>query len=262
MTKLKTILIYLWAPFANLLWYLYTVVMATISLLLWPFDRTGAMQHWCARWWCRLIAWTIGARIRVYGSDNVRPDRSYVYMANHSSLIDIPALFAYLPFQFRIMAKKELFYVPFMGWHLWTSGNFPVDRSDGRKTARSLRSVIAGVRAGKSLAVFPEGTRTPDGRLQEFKPGAFKIAMRAGVPIVPVTVRGTFKLLPKTTLAPRPGRVDVIIGEPIDTAAYNEKRLHELIERTRLAIEANLDAEYQEAEKAGSVTAQPSRYRP
>jgi 1-acyl-sn-glycerol-3-phosphate acyltransferase len=258
--KLETILIYLWAPFANLLWYFYTVVMATISLIVWPFDRTGAMQHWCARWWCRLIAWTIGARIRVLGSDNVGPDQSYVYMANHSSLIDIPALFAYLPHQFRIMAKKELFYVPFMGWHLWSSGNFPVDRGDGRKTARSLRRVIEGVRAGKSLAVFPEGTRTHDGRLMEFKPGAFKIALRSGAPIVPVTIRGTFKLLPKTTLAPRPGRVDVIIGEPIDTSAYNEKRLHELIQRTRDAIEANLDVEYQQGARAGSLTAQSTRY--
>jgi 1-acyl-sn-glycerol-3-phosphate acyltransferase len=260
LTRLKTILVYLWAPFANLLWYFYTVVMATVSLMLWPFDRTGAMQHWCARWWCRLIAWTIGARIRVRGAENVSPDQSYVYMANHSSLIDIPALFAYLPYQFRIMAKKELFYVPFMGWHLWSSGNFPVDRSDGRKTARSLRRVIEGVRGGKSLAVFPEGTRTPDGRLLEFKPGAFKIALRAGVPIVPVTIRGTFKLLPKTTLAPRPGRVEVIIGKPILTSDYDEKRLHELIERTREAIGANLGAEYQQGARAGSFTAQSSRY--
>lgn len=241
MTKLKTLLVYLWAPFANLLWYTHTVVMATISLLVWPFDRTGRMQHWCARWWCRLVAWSIFARIRVYGTENVSADQNYVYMANHSSLIDTPALFAYLPHQFRIMAKKELFWVPFMGWHLWSAGNFPIDRSNPRKTAKSLRSVIEGVRAGKSLAVFPEGTRTPDGRLQEFKHGAFKIAVRAGVPIVPVSIRGTFKLLPKTTLAPRPGRVDVIIGEPIDTREYSDRNLSELISRTRAAIEANLE---------------------
>ncbi len=111
----------------------------------------------------------------------------YVYMANHSSLIDTPALFAYLPYQFKIMAKKELFYVPFMGWHFWTSGNFPIERGDARRTAKSVRAIIEGVRAGKSLAVFPEGTRTPDGRLQEFSPGTFKIAIRAGVPIVPVS---------------------------------------------------------------------------
>jgi 1-acyl-sn-glycerol-3-phosphate acyltransferase len=235
------LLVYLWAPFANLLWYVYTIVMGTLSLLVWPFDRSGRLQHGCSRWWCRMIAWTIGARIRVHGTENVRPEQSYVYMANHASLIDTPALFAYLPHQFKIMAKKQLFYVPFMGWHLWTSGHFPIDQSDGRKTARSLRRVIEGVRAGKSLAVFPEGTRTSDGRLQEFKAGAFKIAMRAGVPIVPVTIRGTFQLLPRTTLAPRPGRVDVFIGEPIATSDYAEKQLPALIERTRAAIQSRLE---------------------
>src|SRR5215469_1841255 len=215
--------------------------MATISLVVSPFDRTGAMQHWCARWWCRLIAWTIGAHIRVRGSENLEPARAYVYMANHCSLVDIPALFAYLPYQFRIMAKKELFYVPFMGWHLWTAGNFPVDRSDPRKTARSLRGVVEGIKAGKSLAVFPEGTRSPDGHLQEFKAGAFKIALRAGVPIVPVAIRGTHALLPKHSLAPRPGRVEVIIGPPIETAGYPETRLRDLIQRTHNAITAQLE---------------------
>ena len=235
------LLVYLWAPFANLLWYFWTVVMATLSLVLWPFDRTGAMQHWCARWWCRLVAWTIFARIRVQGVDNVRPDRAYVYMANHSSLIDTPALFAYLPYPFRIMAKRGLFFVPFMGWHLATAGHFPIDRGDARKTAKSVRRVVDGVRSGTSIAVFPEGTRTPDGRLQDFKAGAFKIALRAGVPIVPVTIRGTFALLPKTTLAPRPGRVDVIIGKPIETSEYGEKDLPALMERTKAAIAEHLN---------------------
>lgn len=241
MGRLKTILIYLWAPFANLLWYTHTVVMATLSLLVHPFDKTGEMQHWCARWWCRLIAWSIFANIHVHGKERLKPDETYVYMANHSSLIDTPALFAYLPYQFKIMAKKRLFYFPFMGWHLWTAGNFPIDQSDARKTARSLKGVIEGVRAGKSLAVFPEGTRSPDGRLQEFKQGAFKIALRAGVPIVPVTIIGTSKLLPKGSLAPRPGRVDVIIGEPINTAKYNERQLQELIEVTRGVIAETLE---------------------
>ena len=238
----QKILVYLWAPFANLLWYVYTIVMATLSLALWPFDRTGALQHWCARTWCRLVAFTIFARLRVYGVEKVEPNRPYVYMANHSSLIDTPALFACLPYPFRIMAKKGLFWVPFMGWHLWTAGHFAIERGDARKTAKSIRKVIEGVKAGKSLAVFPEGTRTPDGRLQEFKSGAFRIAVRAGVPIVPVTIRGSFRLLPKTTLAPRPGVVDVVIGTPIDTREYNEKSLSALIERTRVAIQQQLTA--------------------
>ena len=237
---MTTVLVYLWAPIANLLWYFYTIVMAVLSLALWPFDRTGELQHWCARWWCRLVAWTIFARIHVHGVQHVRRGRPYVYMANHASLIDTPALFAYLPHQFRIMAKKSLFNVPFMGWHLRTAGHFPIDHGNPRKTATSLRRVIEGVKAGRSLAVFPEGRRTEDGQLQAFEPGAFKIALRAGVPIVPVTIRGTFAMLPRTSLAPRPGRVDVIISEPIDTAAYTEKTLKDLIERTRAAIALNL----------------------
>lgn len=240
MHTLKTALVYLWAPIANLLWYIETIVMGTISLLVWPFDRTGNLQHGCSRWWCRMVALTIGARIRVHGVERVSPTSNYVYVANHSSLIDTPALFAYLPYQFKIMAKRSLFYVPFMGWHLWSSGNFPIDRGDARKTAKSLKLVVDGVRAGKSLMVFPEGTRTPDGKLQDFKYGAFKIAVRAGVPIVPVAIRGTFELLPKTTLAPRPGRVDVFICDPIDTSGYNERDLEGLATLAKQAIAAKL----------------------
>jgi len=236
----KTALVYLWAPFANLLWYVETVVMGTISLLVWPFDHSGEMQHACARWWCRMVAVTIGARIHVNGVEQVEAGRSYVYVANHSSLIDTPALFAYLPYQFKIMAKRPLFYVPFMGWHLWSSGNFPIDRGDARKTAKSLKLVIDGVRDGKSLMVFPEGTRTPDGRLQAFKHGAFKIAVRARVPIVPVAIRGTFELLPKSSLAPLPGRVDVFICAPIDTSECRERDLQGLVDAARSAIAAKL----------------------
>jgi 1-acyl-sn-glycerol-3-phosphate acyltransferase len=250
---LKNILVYLWAPFANLLWYTHTVIMATISLILWPFDKTGEMQHWCARWWCRLVAWSIFANIHVHGAEKLSANQAYVYMANHASLIDTPALFAYLPYQFRIMAKKHLFYFPFMGWHLWTAGNFPIDQSDARKTARSLKAVIEGIRAGKSLAVFPEGTRSPDGNLQEFKQGAFKIALRAGVPIVPVTILGTSKLLPKGSLAPRPGRVDVVIGKPIETKGYNEKQLPELIGRTRDVIAATLKTGWSDTKIPGAI---------
>ena len=216
--------------------------MGSLSLLLSPIDRTGNLQFWCARWWCRLIAWSIFARITIHGTEHVHADHAYVYMANHSSLIDTPALFAYLPHPFRIMAKRELFYIPFMGWHLWTAGHFPIDRRNARRTVRSIRRVIDGVRAGRSLAVFPEGTRTRDGQLQEFKPGAFKIALKAGVPIVPVAIRGTFTLLPRTTLAPKPGRVDVILSPPIETQDYDEANLPALIGRTKAAIQRALDS--------------------
>ncbi len=214
--------------------------MGTLSLILWPFDKTGNLQFWCARWWCRLIAWTIGARIEVHGIENLRPDQNYIYMANHTSLIDIPALFGYLPRRFYIMAKKELFSVPFLGWYLRTAGHFPVDRADPRRTMRSIKRIVEGVQAGKSLALFPEGTRSEDGRLKEFKQGAFKIALLAGVPVVPVAIRGTHERLPKGSLAPRPGRVDVILSAAIDPGKYQEN-LPGLIQRTREVIASNLN---------------------
>ena len=239
---LKTILIYCWAPFANLLWYVWTIVMAVLSLTLWPFDRDGRMQHACARWWCRLVAWTIFARIRVHGVEHVKPGQPYVYMANHSSLVDTPALFAYLPYPFWIMAKRGLFWVPFMGWHLWTAGHFPVDRKDPRRTALSIRRVIEEVKRGKSLAVFPEGTRTRDGQLQEFKAGSFKIAVKAGVPIVPVSIRGAFQLLPPRRSRRRPAASTRSSASRL-TPLSADRDSSDLMEETRAAIQKGLRAD-------------------
>ena len=255
MSRLKTALVYSWAPLANILLYLYTLVLGTVTLAVSPFDADGAIQYRCARLWCRLVALTAGARVRVYGKENIRPGQAYIYMANHASLLDIPALIGYMPYRFSVIAKKELLRMPFLGRYLRSTGHFPVDRGDARKAARDLRRVIEEVGAGKSLAVFPEGTRSADGRLLEFKPGAFKIAVRAGVPIVPVTIRGAHECLPRGSLAPRPGRVDVIIGAPIDTTAYRDN-LEELIERTRRAIASNLYSGREEGEKPSRLTAQ------
>jgi 1-acyl-sn-glycerol-3-phosphate acyltransferase len=179
-------------------------------------------------------------------------------MANHASLLDIPALFAQLPYQFHIMAKKELFYTPFLGWYLRAAGHFAIDRSDPRKTARSIRRVVLALRKGRSLAVFPEGTRSADGSLKEFKPGAFKIALRARALIVPVTIRGAHTVLPKGSLTPRFGRIDVLIGEPIETASYSDDQLTDLIARTRQAILANLLEPVRAERKEAGLTAQSS----
>ena len=239
----KAALVYLWAPFANLLWYVETVVIGTISLLVCPFDHSGELQHTCARWWCRMVALTIGARIHVYGIEQVQAGRSYVYVANHSSLIDTPALFAYLPYQFKIMAKRPLFYVPFMGWHLWSSGNFPIDRGDARKTVKSLKLVIDGVRDGKSLMVFPEGTRTPDRRpssgVQAWRLQDCGACQSARCPSCHSRyLRAPAEIDPRAA----PGRVDVFICAPIDTSECRERDLQGLVEAARSAIAAKLAA--------------------
>jgi 1-acyl-sn-glycerol-3-phosphate acyltransferase len=217
--------------------YLYTMVMATISLTVSFWDRDGSKQHWCASTWCKLIANTVGARVHLHGAENLPPPGTpVVYMANHQSYMDIPALFGYLPVQFRIIAKESLFRVPFMGWHLSRAGNIPINRTNRREAMRSIKEAVRRIQEGTSVVVFPEGTRNPDGVLQELKAGSFKLAVQAGVPIVPVTIVGTCKVLRKDSLVFHPGRVDVFVGEPVETASVPADRLDDLIARVRAAI--------------------------
>jgi len=220
--------------------YFYTLIMGTLALVLSLFDRGGRLQHWCARSWCRLIAATSGARVRVRGLENLPCDQACVFIANHSSYLDIPAIWGYLPVQFRIMAKRSLFHVPFMGWFLWRAGHIPVDRDNARAALESVNRAAAKLRAGCSLVIFPEGHRSPDGELDEFKAGGFKLALKAGVPIVPVTVVGAHRVLKRDSLVFHPGPVEVIIDPPLSTAGYTSRNLPELIHQTRELIAEHL----------------------
>ncbi len=220
--------------------YLYTIVMATLSLSLSFFDHDGKKQHWCASAWCRLIAVTAGARMQVRGLENLPRDQACVVIANHQSYLDIPAIWANLPLQFRIMAKRVLFYFPFMGWFLWRAGHIPVDRDNVRSAVVNVKRAVDKLQAGHSLVIFPEGTRSADGVLQDFKAGGFKIAMKAGVPVVPVTIIGTCRVLKKDSLVFHPGLVEVIIDPPIATTGYTNRTLPELMAKTRACIATHL----------------------
>jgi 1-acyl-sn-glycerol-3-phosphate acyltransferase len=219
--------------------YLYTIVMASLSLVLSLFDRDGKLQHWCARTWCRLIAGTAGARVKVVGLENV-PSQAAVFVANHSSYLDIPAIWGYIPVQFRIMAKRSLFYVPFMGWFLSRAGHIPVDRENSRAALANINRAADKLRAGCSLVVFPEGHRSVDGVLQEFKNGGFKLAQKAGVPIVPVTIIGSHRVLKKDSLVFHAGEIQVIIDPPLSTQGYTSRTLPELMQQTRAIIAERL----------------------
>ena len=140
--------------------YLYTGVMGTLSLLSSLSDREGRIQHWFARTWARMILKTVMIRVRVEGLDHINPAQTAIYAANHLSALDIPVLYACLPVQFRIMAKKELFRYPFLGWHLKRSGQIPIDPGDARASLRSLTHASESLRHGTPLVVFPEGGRS------------------------------------------------------------------------------------------------------
>ncbi len=222
--------------------YLYTIVMGSLALLLSLVDRRGKLQHWCAQRWCRMIAVTAGARMRVRGLENIPRDQPCVYVANHQSYLDIPAIIGYLPVQFRIMAKRSLFFVPFMGWFLWRAGHIPIDRENIRSAVANINRAVARIREGYSTIIFPEGTRSRDGSLQEFKSGGFKLALKAGVPIVPITVIGTCRILRRDSLIFHPGEVEIIVDPPIPTDGYTNRTIPELLEKTRAQMAAHLAA--------------------
>jgi len=197
---------------------LATMVMGTLSLLASLVDRTGRTQHRLARMWGGMLLRASFIRVRTEGLERLDRNATYVFVANHASYMDIPALLAYLPFQFRFFAKKGLYKIPFLGGHLRRAGHIPVDRSSPRA---SLKSMSEGARIvakrGISVLLFPEGGRCPEG-LREFKEGAAYIAIKAGVPVVPMALSGMRQLLPMGSIHLRSGQAVLRIGDPIPTA--------------------------------------------
>jgi 1-acyl-sn-glycerol-3-phosphate acyltransferase len=213
--------------------YLYTAIMGSLSLLSSFVDRDGRMQHWFARAWSRMILRTAFVRVKIEGLEHIDPSQAAVYAANHLSALDIPVLYASLPTQFRILAKSELFRYPFMGWHLTRSGQIPIDQGDARASLRSLNRASDSLRKGMPLVIFPEGGRTEDGHLRDFMGGAFYMAIKAQAPVVPIVLVGTYELLPMNRFHLRPGKVEMIIGEPISTVGMVPRELDKLAARVK-----------------------------
>ncbi len=211
--------------------YLYTMVLGILSLASSLFDGSGRVQHGFARLWSWLILRTILSPARVTGGENLERTRPQVLAANHISALDIPLLYVHLPFQFRIMAKKELFRYPFMGWHLRRSGQIPVDAGSAMASMRSLTRAVQSLKAGMPLVVFPEGGRSRSGQVQPFMSGAFYIAIKAGVEVVPMAIVGTYEVLPMNCFHIRPGPIELVIGKPIATAGYGLRDMDQLAAR-------------------------------
>ena len=204
----------------------YTIVLGTLSVLSTIVDRRGDFGHTCARAWSWLILKTTGVTVRVEGLERLDPTRSYVFAANHQSIYDIPIVFASLPFQLRIIAKQSLGRIPFLGWHLQRTGHVLVDRSKpGAGTVKKMARLVAD---GHSLIVFPEGTRSTDGAVARFKGGSFVIALDAGLPIVPISIVGSRHVMLKGQLMVKPGRVSLVVHDPIDTASVPRDAAREL----------------------------------
>jgi 1-acyl-sn-glycerol-3-phosphate acyltransferase len=223
---------FVWTP---LVW-LYTLVLGCVSLVVSLFDPTGERQQRVARLWSQMILWTVGAKVQVEGLEKIDTSKPQVYVVNHLSAFDIPVLYTHLPFQFRILAKKELFRYPFMGWHLRRSGQIPVVLENPKASVRSLNLAVAAIRKGNSLVIFPEGGRSPNGQLQAFMGGAFYAAVKAQVDVVPIVLVGTYEMLKMNSYHIKPGPVQMVVGSPISTVGMSTRDIAKITERARIVM--------------------------
>ena len=220
---------------------LVTAACGLTALAVSLVDRKGRVQHRIARFWARCAVRVSLSSLEVQGKENLRKTRVAVYAPNHTSYMDIPVVFAALPFQFRILARKQLWQWPFIGWYLERSGQMPIDTENPHATLTSLGGAVKALRAGMPLVVFPEGGRTSDGELRPFLSGAAYLAIRSQVPLVPIALKGVYDLLPIHTHHFYPGELTVQIGEPIETKGMTVRQNGELTERLREAIEEMLE---------------------
>lgn len=228
----------------------YTIVLGALSLASMAIDRRGRLAHWCARTWAWLILVTTGVRASARGVERVDRSAPYVFVSNHQSIYDIPVLFVALPLQLRIIAKASLGRFPVLGWHLRWTGHLLVDRA--RAGASALKQVARLMRRGHSLIVFPEGTRSRDGRVGRFRRGLFLLAIEAGLPVVPVAVSGTRHVMRKGMLTTRPGDVALVVHPPLRTDVLTRADAPALAERVRCIIAATV------AEREGHAGVRPA----
>jgi len=228
-----------------------TIFWATVSILGSLFSGRGRIQHYCMRRWSKDNLWLSRARVEIEGLDNIAQERPQIFVANHSGLHDILSLSAYLPIQFRWIAKKSLFSVPFMGWHMRRSGYIAIDRDNPRSAAKSIIEAAGVIRNGVNAIAFPEGTRSKTGALGNLRSGAFSLALRTNVPLVPISLDGSYRVIAPKTLQVNPGTVIRIkINRPIDLSSYRRGEKRRLMEEVYRIMNRGLE-EVQNRRKAG-----------
>ncbi len=194
-----------------------------VSIPVMLVTRNGNLPIWFGRkawgpWGLRLA----GARLEVRALPRI-PEGPAIFVSNHESALDIWAIFAAMPRGFRFIAKQELFRLPVFGWYLGVGGHVPVDRGNHARAVASLRKAAEAVRAGTSLVIFAEGTRSRDGSIQPFKKGPFVLAMEAGVPVFPIAISGSGAVTPKAAIAVHPGTIRLAVGDPVRPADFADK---------------------------------------
>ena len=223
--------------------FLVTVFCSLGAICATLVSRDGNSSHLVARLWARILLFAAGVKVQVEGLDNINLDEAYVFAANHQSQFDIFTLLGHLPTQFRWLAKKELFRIPIFGAAMKGAGYIPIDRSNRKEAFKSIDLAATRVQKGTSVVIFPEGTRSLDGKLQSFKKGGFHLAIKSKRPIVPVSISGAFSILPKKGFRVRPQLVKVHVGEPLPTKDITPQNRNWLISEIRRRIQEKLPPE-------------------
>lgn len=231
---IRTTYIFLWVV-------LTTFFLGLTAIFISFFTRTGNPVHIIARIWARGILFASRIKVTVNGLANIDPTQSYVYMSNHQSNFDIPVLLACLPVQFRWLAKAELFKIPIFGRAMRGAGYVKIDRFNQQSAFESINEAAAKMKDGVSVMIFPEGTRSRDGKIRSFKKGGFVMAVDAGVPIAPIVLKGTRAIMEKSSLRINTGEVSLNIETPIATADYTRENKDDLIESVRAVIRAGFE---------------------
>lgn len=218
-----------------LIWF-YTLFLGILAIPGGVFDRTGRRLHWFSYAWSWLIMNTIFSPVKVTGLDRIDTAKPHVYAVNHASALDIPVLYVNLPFQFRIAFKKELLVYPVVGWQLRRSGQICIDQQNPARSIGSIRTALKGLKEGMPLVIFPEGGRTDNGQIKPFMPGAFFLAIKAQVDIIPVALVGTYELLPMDTYHIKCRPLEMRVGAPIATTGLTLRDLETLSARVQKAV--------------------------
>jgi 1-acyl-sn-glycerol-3-phosphate acyltransferase len=213
---------------ANTLWKglivtLLTIIVSISAIIVTPLDRSGRAYHWHAWVWSKIVLWLFGIKVSVVGMEHLGAGKHFIYVANHASMFDIPAVMGNIPDEIRIVMKKELTRIPIFGWALKVGHYITIDRDNPKDAMKSLDRAAEKIRNGASVLLFAEGTRTTDGKLQPFKRGAFALAVKSGVPIIPVTINGTYRIMKKGSWQVHPSHITIVLEKPIPTEGLTGK---------------------------------------
>ena len=221
---------------------IYSFVFCILAILLSLFGGNGRKSHFYAAVpWARSILWVSGIKVKVSGRENADPHVPRIYMTNHQSYFDILGMLASLPVDFKFVVKQELMRIPFFGRAMRGAGYIGLEREDPRKAVRSMNEAAEKIKHGSSMVIYPEGTRSEDGRLLPFKRGGFKLALKSGCDIVPVAISNSYRIVPKGRLMINKGSFHIHIGKPVSVNDYNRKNINLLMDRVRDAILDKMD---------------------